>query len=1099
MVPAGQGPFALSFPLPFTTKRGAALAPGSPEPIRLYLAGNPRPLAALPGVGGGDGRDDARPVGLPVDLRWHLFADARLLVHIPAAADRLVLYPFDLDKALEATGTDYLEVVSLPPPARRGGAFDYTLSVKAKRGGVTCRLESGPAGMAVTPGGRVTWAVLPDWPEEETSAVIRVRDAAGRELLHTLTILTQEPSPTGSLAAVGPSAPLESRELPGPVADVAAGGGGRYLVLHLATLRKLAVFDAEEGRVAHYVSLPEDRALFAAGQDQLVVLLPESRQLLRYDLATGRLDLTAPLPVTGRPVAAHMGAASRGPLVIHWTGTPQPPETFALRAFDPTTLRPWGATRQPPRAVPVTEPAHYRASADGHTLGYWPGSGRLFGMFPIGDPEKGCAVMRNALYAVPGPDGRTLFTSDGLYTTQGRPLGESRAGGEPLCVPAYQGPFYLAAADNMTQNHPGYARPDGTCRMAVYLPDSPRPLARWDGLPAVIPAPGTPNDLTPDKCFHLIPSAKRIVLVAPSRDRLLVTRFDPTETLERSGADYLIVTSQPPAEARRGEVFRYAIRAQSRKGGVRFQVVSGPNGMAVGPDGVVTWPVPAEAPAEEVTAILSLSDSSGRETFHTLHLAVTDGAPPPGPPAAPAPRVAAPVPPRPAPDVRPLPAVVEDVVVGGGGRYLILALSRARQLAVFDVREGKVVRYLPVQADDVRLAAGRDALVVANPAANTLERWSLATFAKETAAPVPGGGRVSGLWMGADSHGPLLLSLSGAPNAEGDKGLFLDPGTLQPLSLSWKEGGLTPIAPNSVRVSADGAVFHVSYSSRAVPTVNMVVVRGGVARHRAYPSYSGGLLIPDHTGRYFYAADGAYDASLARVPLSRPPGLGFWRPLVPAYGGSLALELEFGQPGAHGALTVLAEGGRPLIRLADVDGLSTSEVGRLYNERIAYDRRVHFFPEAKCLVTIPASNDRLVVHRLDLDAELERSGTDFLYVASVPPDLARRGTTYAYEMAVRAKRGSVAFRMASGPKGMAVSPTGRVTWAVPADWQQENNSVNVIARDAVGQEVTQSFTVRVAELGGDFGGRDFGTPIRPPALLVPRPAGPGTPVSPPRP
>src|SRR5262249_52499720 len=44
--------------------------------------------------------------------------------------------------------------------------------------------------------------------------------------------------------------------------------------------------------------------------------------------------------------------------------------------------------------------------------------------------------------------------------------------------------------------------------------------------------------------------------------------------------------------------------------------------------------------------------------------------------------------------VRPLPSTVSDVAVGGGGRFLILYLSRERKLAIFDVNTARVVKYL---------------------------------------------------------------------------------------------------------------------------------------------------------------------------------------------------------------------------------------------------------------------------------------------------------------------------------------------------------------------------------------------------------------------
>src|SRR5262249_33935964 len=121
---------------------------------------------------------------------------------------------------------------------------------------------------------------------------------------------------------------------------------------------------------------------------------------------------------------------------------------------------------------------------------------------------------------------------------------------------------------------------------------------------------------------------------------------------------------------------------------------------------------------------------------------------------------------------RPLPSIVERVCVGGGGRFLIF-LARDRKLAVFDVNEAKVVKYLPVAEDDALIAACVDKLFVVLPTANVIQRYSLATFEKELTAPVSAEVKsVSVAMLGSASRGPLMLN--------GENGaFFFDPYTLK--------------------------------------------------------------------------------------------------------------------------------------------------------------------------------------------------------------------------------------------------------------------------------------------------------------------------------
>ena len=59
-------------------------------------------------------------------------------------------------------------------------------------------------------------------------------------------------------------------------------------------------------------------------------------------------------------------------------------------------------------------------------------------------------------------------------------------------------------------------------------------------------------------------------------------------------------------------------------------------------------------------------------------------------------------------------------------------------------------------------------------------------------------------------------------------------------------------------------------------------------------------------------------------------------------------------------------------------------------EAFGADRRIFLIPSAKVLITIPETNDRLVLHRFDLDAALDKSGVDYLFVMSEPPSGARK-------------------------------------------------------------------------------------------------------------
>src|SRR5262249_26760577 len=113
------------------------------------------------------------------------------------------------------------------------------------------------------------------------------------------------------------------RDLPSTIGDVAVGGGGRFLVLTLPQVRKIAIFDVNQAKVATYLPIAEDNVKIAAGMDKLMAALPTSNILQRWNLLTGEREVSAPLPLAGTLTGVCMGSASNGPLLIQTKGNDQ--------------------------------------------------------------------------------------------------------------------------------------------------------------------------------------------------------------------------------------------------------------------------------------------------------------------------------------------------------------------------------------------------------------------------------------------------------------------------------------------------------------------------------------------------------------------------------------------------------------------------------------------------------------------------------------------------------------------------------------------------------------------------------------------------------
>src|SRR5207249_3047514 len=113
---------------------------------------------------------------------------------------------------------------------------------------------------------------------------------------------------------------------------------------------------------------------------------------------------------------------------------------------------------------------------------------------------------------------------------------------------------------------------------------------------------------------------------------------------------------------------------------------------------------------------------------------------------------------------------------------------------------------------------------------------------------------------------------------------------------------------------------------------------------------------------------------------------------VPALQGNFYLGIPFGSyhpqiaadKAQFGSVTLFIAGDtRPLVTLPDVEK-AIRDVFAMTREPLRIDQRYHFIPDARLLVTIPATADKLIVQKLDVDAALDKAGIDYLFANSAP-------------------------------------------------------------------------------------------------------------------
>jgi hypothetical protein len=163
---------------------------GDTDEVTIHASADRRPVWTVPGI------DKMINSGLYThwgqidgEPRVRFLPSARVLLTLPEGNDSVVLRRLDLRAALNESGQDYLFVRSVPPfRAPAGDTLVYRVEVESKAGSLRFTLDQGPDGMTVSPGGVVRWPVPPRYTGKTARAVLTIKDARGKGLIHSFQV-----------------------------------------------------------------------------------------------------------------------------------------------------------------------------------------------------------------------------------------------------------------------------------------------------------------------------------------------------------------------------------------------------------------------------------------------------------------------------------------------------------------------------------------------------------------------------------------------------------------------------------------------------------------------------------------------------------------------------------------------------------------------------------------------------------------------------------------------------------------------------------------------------------------------------------------------
>ena len=433
---------------------------------------------------------------------------------------------------------------------------------------------------------------------------------------------TLDPPKESSQPRLQATTPLgKAREFPlgSRVHDLVAGAGGRFLVLHLADIRKLAIFDVVDLKVRGYINLAAEPALIAAGWRHILVGYPDQNSIHRYSAETLALERTISSPFSKKLTNLVMGYSSPRTAFLC-------SEDSETRAFDTETMALKGSLKPDPRFPRlISGTAVIRASADGHTYGFYAKgvepSGFNIVTFRNGELSRFNEHVSAGLL-LPNSDGSLIFTTTGIYTPKYVPVLQQtdRSSGVVRFFPSYHPAYFFAVPMSQASNgRDGRPKP-----VAIYLRGFRQPLGYLPEAFEEMDAKDTRGQenrnepITMEKRYHFYPQLNLFLTIPQTNDKIVSHPVDVRQILAEKGIDYLYVTSiAPPAKL--GAAYRFHLEAASKAGGVTFALQSGPEGLTVSADGNVAWTVPSNAGEESV--IVSVKDASGQEILHTFQIA----------------------------------------------------------------------------------------------------------------------------------------------------------------------------------------------------------------------------------------------------------------------------------------------------------------------------------------------------------------------------------------------------------------------------------------------------------------------------------------------
>jgi S1-C subfamily serine protease len=408
-----------------------------------------------------------------------------------------------------------------------------------------------------------------------------------------------------------------------PARRVVAGGGDKYLIVHLPAKNELSIVDLKEAKIVKSIPVADADVLFAAGMDDLIVYLPSTKQFQRWSFKTLSQTGTAASPIGGEIMNLALGSASNGPLVVH--APTEDKQTLGIVLLDPANFKRLPDSIDPIKDMPLgidIDPnlTCISCSPDGNVIVLH--SKPLWNQAILHrEGQRWLSATIKGNYPLPSSDGQSVIDHGQSFALDGKSNGPSRyqLGRAVWCVPSLMGMWTLS----MTEAKETAPSRDAYLKLTLHVGTDPVPTIsipfRSDSISQLVDWQFGRYPAFEQHVF-LAPNSGKLAVIPATDDRIEFYRLKMDELMKTATGDFIIVTSKPPADAKRGVELHYQLTAKSKNGGLTYHLNSGPAGAKLTASGILTWTPPAGNDEEIVSFSIAVRDKTGHEVSHTFQL-----------------------------------------------------------------------------------------------------------------------------------------------------------------------------------------------------------------------------------------------------------------------------------------------------------------------------------------------------------------------------------------------------------------------------------------------------------------------------------------------